>query len=328
MNLDTGTRNTTSELLNLYEERYRDIRFSENHDHAYEAVYYFLSLKGKKIRPLLLLHSNQMFGGEIEEALPAAFGLELFHNFTLVHDDIMDKADIRRGGESLHKKYDEGTAIIAGDLMMISAYRYISQVKGHHLQQALDIFNKTALQIMEGQQMDTNFEDRDQVDEKEYLGMIEYKTSVLIATSLQMGALLAEADLKSQKLVYEFGKNLGLAFQIKDDWLDSFGDSSLGKKIGGDILQNKKTYLYVKAWEASDNSQKKELERLKHLSNHEKKIKSTIRIFEELGVKAQTESIMNSYYQKALFLLSEIDLREEVKRPLKNLGENIFNRKF
>ena len=232
-----------AQLLEMYEQKFSNT-FNNNPTSLYQPVNHIMSIKGKRIRPLLLLIANDMFGGNVQQALFPAYAMEVFHNFTLVHDDIMDNADIRRGEPTVHKKYGLNAGILAGDVMLAYTYKYLTDIPVAYVQPVLQLFNKTAIEIFEGQQTDIDFESRNDVAEAEYLKMIEYKTSVLLACSLQTGAILAGASLPNQQLVYDFGLNLGLSFQIKDDYLDSFGESAkVGKRIGGDILQNKKTLL-------------------------------------------------------------------------------------
>ncbi|MEM7549261.1 MAG: polyprenyl synthetase family protein [Bacteroidota bacterium] len=328
MNLETTHIYNTSELLELYDKAFDGIQFSEQNDQTYRAVYYFLSLKGKRIRPLLLMHANQMFGGDVEQTLSPAFGVELFHNFTLVHDDIMDEADIRRGFPTVHKKFNEGTAILAGDLMFILSYKFLSGVDTDILRDSFELFNSTATQIIEGQQMDGDFENRLEVEEEEYIKMIEFKTSVLLAASLKLGAKLARASEQNQELIYEFGRNLGLAFQIKDDWLDVYGDAKLGKRIGGDIVQNKKTYLYIKALKKANEDQKKQLVALQNESDENLKIEKTIQIYNELNINKDAEELMNGFYAKAIDCFEQIDLIESQKVALRNFSEKIYNRDY
>jgi len=320
--------NLSQKLIDYYSDATKTIKFNSNHDEVYYALYYMLSMKGKKIRPLLLLHANQLFGGRVEEALPAALAIELFHNFTLVHDDIMDQAAIRRGMPTVHKKYGLGTAINTGDLLMIVAYQYLNQINIEYLREALSLYNDTSTKIMEGQFLDLEFETCKVVSSEEYLKMIELKTSLLIAVSMKLGALLAGANPDEQALLFHFGKNLGICFQLKDDWLDVYGDHKIGKKIGGDILQNKKTYLYTKAWQLADSDQKRELVRLETMENDARKINDTIQIYDMLQIGMHTEKLIDKYYAATRSGLDTLNVAEKKKLPLYKLIEQIHLREF
>lgn len=314
-------------LLKLYLEKFKDVRFNDTNSIAYEPIYYFLSNEGKRIRPLLLLASCNLFEGKLEMALNPAFGIQMFHNFTLVHDDIIDKADIRRGKPSVHKKYGVNSAIISGDIMMIYAYDYLSKIDQSQLQEVYTNFNVTASRILEGQQMDIAFETRMDVGESEYLKMIEYKTSVLLAESLRIGSIVANTPNLNKELIYNFGLNLGLSFQIKDDWLDAFGaGEKFGKKIGGDIVQNKKTMLFVKAWELADSHAKEKIRSLMIQEDEIEKITSMLVLYKELGVDKQIENMMTAYFNKGLNYLEKIQIAEERKQPLLNFAYSIYNR--
>ena len=233
-----------SQLSALYNEKFGINNFHQNPTGLYKPVNHIMNIPGKRIRPLLLLMGCDLFGGDVKQALNPAFAVEVFHNFTLVHDDIMDNADIRRGVPTVHKLYGTNAGILAGDVMLAYAYRYLTDVSPQFVAGLIAVFNKTAIEIFEGQQMDMDFETRTDVTEAEYLKMIEFKTSVLLGCCLQLGAVLGNATPADQELLYEFGLKLGLSFQIMDDYLDTFGEAAkVGKRIGGDIIQNKKTYL-------------------------------------------------------------------------------------
>ena len=226
----------------------------------YEPIHYILKLGGKRMRPVLTLMTTEIFDADYKKALPAALAVEVFHNFSLVHDDIMDDAPLRRGNETVHEKWDTNTAILSGDAMLILAYQYFEQYKTEVFRDLAKLFSKTALEVCEGQQWDVDFETRTDVSIPEYLKMIEYKTAVLVAAAMKMGAIVAEASVENADLIYGFGLNLGLAFQLQDDYLDAFGDpKTFGKQVGGDIIENKKTYLYLKAIEFSDDAAKQNL---------------------------------------------------------------------
>lgn len=315
------------DLLTAYKEKFKNIRFSENNDIAYDSIYYFLENDGKQIRPLLLLSACNMFGSSPELAHNPAYGVQMFHNFTLVHDDIIDEADIRRGQPSVHKKYGEANAIISGDIMLIIAYEYISRIDEDILPLVLKNFNKTAREIIEGQQMDIEFETRMDVTEKEYLTMTKYKTSVLLAECLRIGAIIARTSQQDIENIYNFGLNLGLSFQIKDDWLDSFGaGDKFGKKIGGDILQNKKTMLFVNAMEKANDATKEKISSLMTCEDDDKKISDMLNVYRELGLDKKIQYQMREFYDTSLDYLDKIDVEESRKEPLRNFAETIYHR--
>jgi geranylgeranyl diphosphate synthase type II len=273
--------------------------------------------------------SCELFGGDITTALNPAFAVEVFHNFTLVHDDIMDNAEIRRGVPTVHKKYGLNAGILAGDAMLAYAYKYLADVPSHFIPALLAVFNRAAIEIFEGQQMDMDFEQRTDVKEPEYLKMIEFKTSVLLGCCLQLGAILADAGAENQKLIYEFGLQLGLSFQITDDYLDAFGEAGkVGKKIGGDILQNKKTYLFVAALNHANAEQKKKLDALMTETDEEKKISAMKQIFEDTGARKQALEMTEKFYRLALQSLEKVSVSSAAKKPLQMLAEKINNREF
>ena len=317
------------DLLELYIKKFENVTFKSENTIANKPIYYFISNEGKRIRPLLLLAACNMFEGSIDIAVNPAFGIQMFHNFTLVHDDIIDNSDVRRGRPAVHKKYSVNNAIISGDLMMIYAYDYLSKVEETQLREVITSFNDTAGKIIEGQQMDIDFETRMDVDEKEYIKMIGYKTSVLLAESLRIGGVVANTSDVNKELIYNFGLNLGLSFQIKDDWLDTFGTGEkFGKKIGGDILQNKKTMLFVKAWKLANTRTKEEIKALMNHEDKNEKIERMMNIYNELGVDDLIESQMTEYFQKGLRYLEKIAIEEERKLPLLNFAHKIYNRDF
>ncbi|MTI31604.1 polyprenyl synthetase family protein [Xanthovirga aplysinae] len=319
----------SEELLEIYTNQFKNIRFSEKNESAYEAVYYFLSSKGKKIRPLLVLLSTKLFDGKLEDALNSAFAVELFHNFTLIHDDIMDQAEIRRGQPTVHKHFNEETALLAGDLLLILAYQYLGKAPVFKLSHLFPLFINTAKKVLEGQHMDSVFESMDEIKEQEYLQMIELKTAVLLASSLRIGAILANASELNQNKIYEFGRLLGISFQIKDDWLDVFGQKEkFGKKIGGDIVKNKKTYLYVKAYQLANKEQRKNLTLLKSCKNREDKISKTIALYKELSLDKYAEKLMDYNYRKAMKILDEINIDAHRKEPLFSFAKNLYNRDY
>jgi len=320
---------TLDQLQELYEGFYLENRFDYDPNGLYEPVRHIMSIKGKRIRPMLLLMACDMFGGNVPEALNAAFAIEVFHNFTLVHDDVMDNADIRRGIPAVHKKYGLNAAILAGDVMLSYAYQYLMNITSPQSRAAINLFTRTAIQIFEGQQLDLDFEHRTDVTVQEYLQMIEYKTSVLLAASLQIGGMAANASETDQKKLYEFGLNLGLSFQIKDDWLDTFGDGlKVGKRIGGDIIQNKKTYLLITALNDANERQRTELLKLLQLNNENQKLEGVMNLLHDLRIDSKTESKINELYDKSLQSLDAINLPKEKKIGVRLLAESIHNRDY
>ena len=318
-----------TQLAELYEQFNLQNGFNCAPNGLYEPVRHIMSIPGKRIRPMLLLMACDMFNGNLQEGLNAAFAVEVFHNFSLVHDDVMDNADIRRGMPTVHKKYGLNEAILAGDVMLSHAYKYLLNISATHLKEALQLFTKTSIEIVEGQQMDMDFEKRLDVTVDEYLKMIEFKTSVLLAASLQIGAVVAGAAAQDQKKLYEFGLNLGLSFQIKDDWLDTFGEGEkVGKKIGGDIIQNKKTFLLITALNDATGEQKKQLLALFQEKDDAKKVTGVMQLFDVLGISNKTENKINELYEKSLNSLRSVNLPDEKKQPLLALAEKIHNRDY
>lgn len=315
-----------NELLNSFEAYYKSQNFDKKFD-VYEAASYIMDMNGKRVRPLLTMLSTQMFGTDVKLALPAALAIEIFHNCTLVHDDIMDKANKRRGLPTVHKKYSQNIAINTGDLMFALSYQYLNKTKKNNIVELNTIFNDTIIKVIEGQSLDMKYENIDTVSEAEYLEMIQGKTSVLLACALQMGAWIADANPKNQKLIYNFGLNLGLSFQIQDDYLDAFGDAkNVGKKIGGDILLNKQTILQIKTNEFSNAKQKKALLKLKKEKENRKKISGIKKLMEETGAKKYTEKLINIYYNKALKSLKSIEVSDDKKIPLLEMAKYLKDR--
>lgn len=294
----------------------------------YEPIGYILALGGKRIRPALVLLANDMFGGNLKEAAPAALALEVFHNFTLLHDDIMDKAPIRRGKPTVHMKWNDNTAILSGDTMLIEAYKLLAQVPERHLKATLDIFSKTACEICEGQQYDMEFEKRQTVSVPEYMEMIRLKTAVLLGMALQVGAGLADAPKADIEELYQFGINIGLAFQLKDDYLDVYGnEKTFGKAIGGDILCNKKTYMLISALNDAGPETRKELEYwLNNTTDDKAKISAVTGIYNMLQTGGKCEDAMDFYFQKAVANLNRISLIEDKKQELRALAQRLMLR--
>lgn len=296
----------------------------------YEPIEYTLAAGGKRVRPQLAMIASQLFGGKDEEVLPAALALEVFHNFTLLHDDVMDKADVRRGRPTVHIKWNENTAILSGDQMLIEAYKLLSGVPADKLPRVLQLFNKMATEICEGQQYDVDFETQEQVTIDEYLKMIRLKTSVLLANALQTGAYIAGADEQAQEALYEFGINIGLAFQIQDDILDVWGDpNTFGKAVGGDICCNKKTFVFLEAMRRG--GKRREGERLEEwysqvLEDNTTKIASVKEIFEQLDVRTACEKVVEEYTQKALALLNQLP-QNAATEQLRQLANKLNTRK-
>ena len=315
-----------SQIAEIIEAEINNISYLKDPENLYSPIEYTMELGGKRIRPILLLISYQLFNDNFERAFSPAKAIELFHNFTLLHDDIMDKAPLRRGKITVHKKWNNNIAILSGDVMMIHAYQLLAQVESKYLKSILNIFNKAAIEVCEGQQWDMDFESKDDVPLIDYMQMIEFKTAVLLAASLKIGAVLADAKKKDQNHLYEFGLNMGIAFQLKDDLLDVFGTSKLfGKKIGGDILANKKTFLYLKALQISDFSTKLKLKKLYTSENeNDTKVEKVKKIFVDLNIKKHTLDLMKSYYIKAMKHLDAID--SDKKSPLIDFADKLMHR--
>ena len=296
----------------------------------YEPIEYTLAAGGKRVRPQLAMIANQMFGGNDEDVLPAALALEVFHNFTLLHDDVMDKADVRRGRPTVHVKWNENTAILSGDQMLIEAYKLLAGIPADKLPRVLQLFNKMATEICEGQQYDVDFESQEHVTIEEYLKMIRLKTSVLLANALQTGAYIAGADEQAQGDLYEFGINIGLAFQIQDDILDVWGDpKTFGKAVGGDISCNKKTFVYLEAMRRlGDEAIGNELQQWysQVLEDNTTKIAAVKEIFEQLDVRTACEKVVEDYTQKALALLNQLP-QNAATEQLRQLAYKLNTRK-
>ena len=295
----------------------------------YEPIDYILTLGGKRLRPVLTLMSADFFGGNYKEALDASLAVEMFHNFSLVHDDIMDNAPLRRGHQTVHEKWDVNTGILSGDAMLILAYQLFETYEPKVFMQLAVLFSKTALEVCEGQQYDVDFETRNDVTISQYIKMIEYKTAVLIGASLQMGAIIAEASESCQEKIYAFGKNLGIAFQLQDDYLDAFGNPlTFGKQVGGDIIANKKTFLYLTALQKSTPAEAQELSSLfatmpKDPSN---KITAVKEIFVCSGAAKATEDEIARYTNTSISLLQDIKISQQHKDTLKSFADFLMNR--
>ncbi|MEL0455596.1 polyprenyl synthetase family protein [Flavobacteriaceae bacterium SZ-1-7] len=295
----------------------------------YEPINYILNLGGKRLRPILTLMTTDIFNGNYKNAMNAALSIEVFHNFSLVHDDIMDDAPLRRGKETVHEKWDVNTGILSGDAMLIMAYKLFENYEPKPFYELVKLFSKTALEVCEGQQHDVDFETRDDVTIPEYLKMIEYKTAVLVGAAMKMGAIVANTSTEDQNGIYDFGKNLGIAFQLQDDYLDAFGDpKSFGKQVGGDIIENKKTYLYLKALEFLNETDEAELRQL-FLSNPEDiatKIEMAKQFFVSSGSAEATKIAIEEYTNRAFMILESLNISEDKKELLKAFGNNLMNR--
>ncbi len=314
------------ELIEKFNKDFDTQHFPSQPASLYEPSEYFLKIGGKRIRPVLCLLGNELFSELHPDAFLAANAVELFHNFSLVHDDMMDEASLRRGQPTVHTKYDSNTALLVGDIMVIRAYEYLQPIQSNHLSKILGLFNQTAREVCEGQQLDMDYAKRANVTLEEYIHMITLKTSVLLAASLQMGAIIGGAGEHNCKHLYEFGKKLGIAFQIQDDYLDAFGDAKLfGKDAGGDIKQNKKTFLLIRALETADAQQ---LEKLNALlaSDPADKVDQVLDIFRACKVDAWAEDLKQKYMQEALAHLEAIAVVSARKKPLIDLANYLMNR--
>ena len=320
---------TLKELQELINKSISDQKIGRDPFTLYDPINYTLNAGGKRIRPALVLLACNLFSDNIKQAINPAIGIEIFHNFTLLHDDIMDHADIRRGNPTVHKKWNENTAILSGDAMFIKAYEYFLDCESPKFREVLKVFNQTALEVCEGQQYDMEFENRDDVTEKEYLRMIELKTSVLLAGALKIGALIGGANEKDANLLYEFGRNIGLAFQLQDDYLDVYGDVAIfGKQIGGDIVANKKTFLLIKALELAKENNLENLQNLLSENNidREQKVSAVTQFYNDLDIKKTTRDRVIKLNNRALEYLNQVDVEDDKKSELKKLTKKLLNR--
>ncbi len=317
-------------LYGIFSSHLKRQSFSNDPKELYEPIVYSISQCGKRLRPIFTLMACDLFHGDIEKALPQALAIELLHNFTLIHDDLMDQSPIRHGKETVFKKWNPKLAILAGDALFVLAYNYTLEAEVYQLPEVLRIFNKTALQACEGQQLDLNFEQRKNVSLDDYLEMIRLKTAVLFGASLKIGALIAGASEKNMQLIYDFGINVGMGFQLKDDLLDLYGNEEVfGKRTGQDILENKKTYLFLNALATADPKTKGILLDYFHEKrlSKEEKIQSFRKIFDELDIEKMTNDAICSYLNKGIEKLDAIELPEERKLPLRNLAQTMMDRK-
>ncbi len=314
------------DFIDYLEKHFR----SKEPKNLYEPISYILGIGGKRLRPVLTLLCTDSFGGDYRYAMDAALAIEVFHNFSLVHDDIMDGAPMRRGKVAVHKKWDVNTGILSGDAMLISAYRCLETYLDPKYRKLTQLLGKTAIEVCEGQQYDVDFENRDDVTIPEYFKMIEYKTAVLVGAALQMGAIIADAELKSQEKIYNFGRNLGMAFQLQDDYLDAFGDpKTFGKQVGGDIIENKKTFLYLKARRLATPYQLTELDHLFSIVPKDPKDKIDLvkAIFVETGSAQQAQKEIEKYTKKAFLSLEGLPISDEKKIVLQEFGNSLMQRK-
>ena len=317
---------TIEEIQQRITKALKEIDFRRKPGELYEPISYTLSLGGKRLRPALCLMACDMFGGDVENAINPAIGIEIFHNFTLLHDDIMDEAPIRRGEETVYKKWNTNVAILSGDTMMALAYDYIMKAPESVRSEVFSVFNKTAIEVCEGQQYDMNFETQNDISIKDYIEMIRLKTAVLLAGSLKIGAILAGADAEYGEALYRFGENLGIAFQLKDDLLDVFSDvEKFGKQTGGDIATNKKTFLYLKAFEKAEGEM---FTRLTHLfdNNSSDKIAEVKKIYEELNIREDAENEMKKYFNRAIDFIEIIPVNENRKSELIKFAQRLNKR--
>ena len=294
----------------------------------YEPIHYILRVGGKRLRPTLTMLSADIFGVDYHKALYAALAVEIFHNFSLVHDDIMDQAPLRRGQPTVHTKWNLNTGILSGDTMLILAYQYFEQYEPNIFQELAKIFSKTAIEVCEGQQYDVDFEQQVEVSTDQYLKMIAYKTAVLVGAALKMGAIIAQTTEENKQKIYDFGLALGIAYQLQDDYLDTFGNASFGKKIGGDILQNKKTLLYLKALEKGTAEQKQELYALytNEPKNEDEKISRVTELFIATQSHTYLRERVEAYTMEAFAILDTLDIPQEKKDILKEFGRSLMNR--
>ncbi|MBR7012670.1 MAG: polyprenyl synthetase family protein [Muribaculaceae bacterium] len=314
--------------LNLVNQAIASIPYPKAPEQLYEPIAYHMALGGKRVRPVLLLMACEAMGGQVDKALEAAVGLEMFHNFTLLHDDVMDNADVRRGKTTVHRRWNDNTAILSGDTMLTIATQYIARTMNWPV---MDLFNKTAIEIYEGQQWDMDYEYRNDVTVDEYINMIRLKTSVLLGCALKMGALLAEADAKDAEMLYEAGVNMGLAFQLRDDILDVWGDpKTFGKEIGGDIMNNKKTFLLINAMRLAQGD---DADELRHWLNdpyatRDDKVAGMTRLYERLGVRQLAEEAIARYNDLAVNAFNQVGMADEDKQAFVSMANRLAGRNY
>ena len=322
---------TADELLTQVNAFLDALPYERTPKSLYEPIRYVLSMGGKRIRPVLMLLGYNLYKEDTDKILMNAIALETYHNYTLLHDDLMDQADLRRGHETVHKKWDSNTAILSGDSMLVLAYERMAQCDSRHLADVLRLFTTTALEIGEGQQYDMEFETRDDVREEEYIEMIRLKTSVLLACALKIGAILAEAPAEDADSLYKFGEQIGLAFQLQDDYLDVYGDSKVfGKKIGGDITSNKKTFMLINAFSHANEAQRQELEKWVNAKSfdREEKIAAVTRLYNEIGIDKMAQAKIAYYFEQSKKYLDAVQVPAERKEELQKYAQRMMKRKY
>jgi geranylgeranyl diphosphate synthase type II len=322
---------TLNELQTIIQQAVDNLSYPPQPPDLYEPIGYILSLGGKRLRPALLLMACDVFGGDVNKAIKASLAIEVFHNFTLMHDDIMDKAPLRRGKITVHERWNQNVAILAGDAMMVEANKLMLQVDDSILRPVMDIFNDTATGVCEGQQFDMSFESRDDVSADEYINMIRLKTSVLLGGALKIGALIGGANAKDAGLIYTFGEQLGIAFQLQDDILDVYADpEKFGKQVGGDIISNKKTFLLIKALELAKGDDAAELQKWLTYTNadHTEKVTAVTNIYNNLNIREQAKQAIQGYAGKAFSTLDAINLPADSKQYLREFADGLLVREF
>jgi geranylgeranyl diphosphate synthase type II len=318
---------TPAQLQEIIENAIQNVQYPSHPERLYQPISYIMSLGGKRIRPALVLMAADLFGADLNKAIPAALAIETFHNFTLIHDDIMDNAPLRRGKPSVHEKWGVNNAILSGDVMMVESNKHLSMLDTAVLKDALNTFNATAQGVCEGQQLDMEFEERDFVSIEEYINMIRLKTAVLLGGAMKLGAQVAGATAEEAEQLYQFGENIGIAFQLQDDILDVYGDpEKFGKQVGGDIIANKKTLLLLKLKELAGDSDLQELEKQSVSQDFEDKISNTTLLYNKYNIRELATTEMRNYSEKAFNALSALAVPEERKRELILLSNQLMNR--
>jgi geranylgeranyl diphosphate synthase type II len=320
---------TPNQLQEVIENAVQNIQYPAHPNSLYEPIRYIMSLGGKRIRPVLTLMAADLFEGTIDAAMPAALAIETFHNFTLIHDDIMDNAPLRRGKQTVHEKWSVNTAILSGDVMMVEANKHLSMLDSSVLKAALNTFNTTAQGVCEGQQLDMEFEEQEMVSIPDYINMIRLKTAVLVGGAMKLGAQVAGASAIEAEQLYEFGENLGIAFQLQDDILDVYGDpEKFGKQVGGDIIANKKTLLLLKLKELANDTDLRELEFQSTNMDHHNKIKHTTTLYDDYNIREFASIEMRNYSDKAFSALTSLQISEVKKEELFRLADQLMNREY
>lgn len=322
---------TADEILKMVNEFLDHLSYDRKPESLYEPIKYVLSMGGKRIRPTLMLLAYNLYKENPEDILMNACALETYHNYTLLHDDLMDNADMRRGHLTVHKKWNDNTAILSGDSMLVLAFQRMMQCDTKHLKDILDLFTVTALEIGEGQQYDMEFETRNDVKEEEYIEMIRLKTSVLLACALKIGAILADASADDADNLYKFGEQIGLAFQLQDDYLDVYGDSKVfGKEIGGDIISNKKTYMLINAFNKANDAQRKELTRWVSARDFDRneKVDAVTRLYNEIGIDQLAQDKIAYYFEQSKKYLDAVNVPEEKKEELRKYAQKMMKRQY